>query len=98
MPQLSDPTVKNTPCAGSGKKPDRKGSKYTYTGLKYLCTECGKHFGVDGSGKLNKHGYKITGQEKLRRARQAGKTISVCAECGKLLEGVDYLCEKCRGD
>lgn len=101
MPELSDPTMtdkKGSACAGSGQKPSRKGSKYTYYGYKYLCPICEKHFGTDANGLLNKHGYKITRQEKLRRARKAGKAISVCAECGKFIDGVDYLCETCRGD
>lgn len=84
------------PCPGSGTKGQRKGSKYTYSGLKYPCPECGKLYLLDTNGNLNKHGYKLTGQGKLRRDMKAGKSVSLCAECGDLIQGIDYLCAVCR--
>lgn len=79
-------------CAGSGRKPGRKGSKYVRGQLRWLCPDCGGHYAKDNRGYLRTHGYKLNAKYSIAKG-----VTSVCAQCRKKFEGVDYLCPKCRG-
>lgn len=89
------PTIEKAHCPGSGTEIPRRGYKTKqvryYT--RYQCPICGGYFAMTGNRKLNKHGYSLRLDDGT--AVKDG-IISVCAECGDQIIGIDYLCEKCR--
>jgi len=90
------PTVEKSYCPGSGKPIPKKGYKtktVRYYSVKYQCPECEGYFGMTKDRKLNRHGYalRVDGGQKVEG------TLSICAECGGTIIGVDFLCEECRG-
>lgn len=95
MRKITKKTVAEGHCEGSWKvRSTTRGRRLTQGGPKYPCPICHKYVGCDSVGNFNKHGWKQVPVAKSQRAKKG--VVSFCAECGDMIDGIDYLCSDCR--